>query len=238
MTGSAEAEAARIAVVARLEAFLDLLAQKSSLRGLRETARLNREVEIALPSIRRILNSAELGLGDFRAGGLNGTTETRRAVHIGVGILRERADVEVELEAAGWSGRPERSLHPLVWDSARAQWNLGNFGSAIADAWRAANSHIQARVGCLDLADDELVKVTLSPELKDRPVLHFPGPRELPEWRSRQRGLHLTTMGFVAGCRNTAVHHPESIDGTEGGLTPATLSLVLHWLDQTVRVDP
>lgn len=236
--GKSAAASAQEALVRRLETFAQLLNEKLQLRNLRPSVSrpITEQVDQQLPGVRHILNTVEPGLGDFKYGGFSGSTEAAQAVRIGLGILRDRRAIEIELRASGISDVPSLRLHSRVWDSSRSLWQLGRRAEALAAAWKAVNAHIQERIGRRDLSDTRLVQVAFGLEPKGT-KLHLPGDPDTETWRSRQLGLLHLAQACVFGSRNPIAHTAEiEMDHREAVEHLAMLSCLCRWIDETTEV--
>ena len=229
------AASAQEALVRRLETFVQLLNEKVQFRNLRPTLSrpLTEQLDQQLPGVRHILNTIEPALGDFKYGGLTGSTAAAQAARVGIGILRNHGAIEAELRASGVSDAPSLQLHRRVWESSRSFWQLGRRAEALAAAWKAINAHIQERVGRRDLSDTKLVQMAFGLESKG-PRLHLPGDRDTDTWRSRQLGLLHLAQACISGIRNPIAHTPDiEVDYPEGVEHLAMLSCLCRWIDQT-----
>lgn len=227
----------------RLEAFREVCEQyaqadSGSLQWSRAHEQLTSAATQQMPTVRKILNSLQSGLGDQVRGPsqLTGMTESLRGVQQGLGILDDRDEWAVRLAPDTPTILADR-LHPHVWTAASALWDTGQYRVAVQQACVSLSAHIAAKAGS-SLTERDLVADVFSPNepREGSRRLHFPGERT-KTWRSRQEGLHLMAQGVFAGIRNVSTHSPEEWTEQQALELLAALSVVARWTDETVATD-
>jgi hypothetical protein len=159
------------------------------------------------PTIKQILKMLDPVLADFHLGTMTGERTAKAQAQRGLGILADRDEWRVRL-APDAPTLPADQLHPWVWDAAHTFWESQHFRAAVQTASASINDHLQQKIGRRDVADDQLIQQTFSPEppAPGRPRLRIPGDRDNPTVQSTQRG----SLQFGLGCfwliRNPATH--------------------------------
>ncbi len=191
---------------------------------------LYREMMRLEPTAKRILSELDSALTDFQVEASEYSART--AAVKGLGILEDQEEVEANLSAAG-PVLAATGLHPWVWDAASTFWDAGHHRQAVEQAARSVTAHTQAKVGRRDIADDDLMSqvFTSDPPKADAPRLRFPGDRDTPTWRSRQRGALAFAQGCYFGIRNPATHEHE-LDWPEQEALEylAAFSVLARWI--------
>lgn len=195
------------------------------------------EIHRAQPTVHKILNALESGLGDRLVPPevVGGSSTNLGIANQGIGILEDFEEVRTRLAPDSPSVSADR-FHVHAWAPAAALWDTGNFRVAVSQSATAISEHLAARVAS-DLRERELVQQVFSPSAprEGTPRLHFPGEQNAT-WRSRQDGLHLVAQGAFAGIRNVAVHTSDEWPEWIALERLAVLSTVARWADETVVV--
>jgi hypothetical protein len=200
-----------------------------------EHQRITDEAIPQMPTVRRILNTLEPGLGDQikQPQHIGGMSHSLRAVQEGLGILDDWDEWAVRLTPEAPSLVVDQ-FHHHVWRPASALWDTGQFRVAVQQACVSLSAHIAVKAGS-SLTERALVSDVFSPN-SPRPGqtrLHLPGDKTTATWRNRQDGLHLIAQGAFAGIRNVATHTPDEWSEQIALEHLAVLSLVAHWADET-----
>lgn len=198
-----------------------------------ECRRVDTSAQLLQPTVKRILARLDPELAkDFRGLGYSSGRPDRRVRH-GLGLLKDREDLERRLAPDAPSLIADR-LHPVVWAAAAPVWSTALYRVAVGQAAVALSAHLKARVGS-HLSDRELVSQVFSPDepRRDQVRLHVLGDRKDKSWRSRQEGLHLVAQGAFAGIRNPAAHDEAEWSEQEALEHLAVLSVVARWADDT-----
>jgi hypothetical protein len=197
-----------------------------------ECRRVDREAQLLQPTVERILGRLDPELQkDFP--GLGHTSgDPDRRVRQGLGLLKDREDLERRLAPDAPSLVADR-LHPIVWAAAAPVWSTALYRVAVGQAAVAISARLKARVGS-HLSDRELVSQVFSPDepRPDQARLHLVGNKRDKGWRSRQDGLHLLAQGAFAGIRNPAAHEEIEWSEQEALEHLAVLSVVARWADE------
>lgn len=129
------------------------------------------------------------------------------------------------------------ALHPIIWQAAQSQWNLGFPHEAVVAATKAVNSYLQKRLNRYDLSDKKLVQEAFSDKAPEpgKPRLRFDSITQDEARESMRQGA----MNFGAGCfsaiRNPLSHLPNEdieIDEQTALEQLAAFSLLARWIDQ------
>lgn len=211
-------------------------------RSLVEASKLrqNREAQdsakLQAPLVRRILDSLEPDLGNFKIGGMSGWTTAREATIHGLGLVAARR------EGDEWF-QPDSpvvelaSLHALVWKPASTYWSMRDRPRAVEAAYRALQAQIQHLIGRTDLDGTALYEQAFSPNPKDGSIrLWLTGPRNTETWKSRQQGLMRLGQAAALGIRNVLAHTEKELTPIEAIENLATLSLLARWVSETTPV--
>ena len=104
------------------------------------------------------------------------------------------------------------AMHPIVWDAAKAQWQLDNHAEAVGAVARAVNSMLAKRLGRRDVSESDLVRqaFTDKPPESGKPRLRFPEIEDKQTRQSVQRGVMEFGAGCFAAIRNPLAHLPDS----------------------------
>lgn len=199
------------------------------------------QVEDQVATVRRIVEALDPSLlnDEFGVDELyGGMTATIATVRQALGLLRDKADLEVKLAPTGPT-LAATGLHPWIWGAANQFWDAGHIEVAVEQAAKSLNARIQQRSG-LKMADRELAAEVFSAKESAKTVrLWLPGDRATDTWRSRQDGLHHLAMGAFAGIRNVLAHSESAGWSSQEALEYlAVLSAVARWVDETEPVLP
>ncbi len=160
-------------------------------------------------------------------------------------IARFDSQAEVAEKLAGFDASPSitaAGMHPLVWEAARSQWNLGNHAEAVDAVARAVNSMLQRKVGRRDVSESDLLAQAFS---KNEPAAGKPRLRFLDEptddtAESKRQGV----MEFGRGCfsviRNPLAHLADDeidLDEQTALESLAAFSLLARWIEQSTLED-
>lgn len=228
-------------MIDKLNEFVDLVERGTKLGNpwKPEQRELTRKMEESDPNIRKILNHVRPGLGDYKRTSFSGWINAKKAAQQGVGILREQDELDRILQPDTPS-IPAGQLHHWVWSAAQSFWESEHYSSAVEQAWKSINAHLQSKTGRRDLSDDDLVNQTLSEKdpKTPQPRLRVPGDKSTQTWSSRQRGLHTLGQACVAGIRNVVAHEADlDLDPQIALELLATLSTLARWIDEADVVD-
>lgn len=170
---------------------------------------------------------------------MTGTSNSRRAIQFGLGILSDQDSWQMNLAPDAPSLVADR-FHPHVWAAAAPLWGTGMYRVAVGNAAASLSAHIATKAGSHLLTDRELVTQVFAtaPPSSGQVRLHLPGDTAGRTWRSRQEGLHLLAQGAFAGIRNVAAHTDEEWTEQVGLEHLAVLSVVARWADETEVVTP
>ncbi|WP_336649690.1 TIGR02391 family protein [Kocuria rosea] len=130
-----------------------------------------------------------------------------------------------------------QSLHPRVWDAARAFWNNGHRTTAVQIACTALNEWIQDLVSRKDISDSDLMAQAFSssPPKPGAPRLRWPGdPDKDTTVRSMNDGIRQYAVGCFKAIRNTSTHTMEEMDEMEALTKLTSISLLATWIDDCV----
>lgn len=215
----------------------DVLYRQAGYEYSDECRRVDKAAQLLQPAVERILGRLDPELKkDFVGLGYTSGDPDRR-VRQGLGLLKDREDLERRLAPDAPSLIADR-LHAVVWAAAAPVWSTALYRVAVGQAAVALSAHLKVRVGS-HLSDRELVSQVFSPEepRPDQPRLHVAGNKKDKGWRSRQEGLHLVAQGAFAGIRNPAAHEEVEWSEQEALEHLAVLSVVARWADdaQIVR---
>jgi uncharacterized protein (TIGR02391 family) len=200
---------------------------------LRQNRAAQESVKLQAPLARRILDSLEPDLGNFKIGGMSGWTPAREATLHGLGLVAARR------EGDEWF-RPDSpildlgSLHDLVWNPASTYWNMQDRPRAVEAAYRAVQAQIQHLIGRTDLDGTALYEQAFSPNPREGSIrLWLNGNRSTETWKSRQQGLMRLGQSAALGIRNVLAHTEKELTPLEAIENLATLSLLARWVDDT-----
>ncbi len=203
----------------------------------RQNRRAQETAKRQAPLAKRILNSLEPDLGNFKIGGMSGWTTARDITIHGLGLIAALR------EGDEWF-RPDSptlelaNLHELVWKPASTYWNMQDRERAVEAAYRAIQAQIQVSIGRADIDGTPLFEQAFSPNAKEGTVrLWLGGPRETDTWKSRQLGLMRLGQATALGIRNVLEHSDRELTPVEAMETLATLSLLVRWLEETTPVE-
>ncbi|WP_406197942.1 TIGR02391 family protein [Streptomyces sp. NBC_01017] len=99
------------------------------------------------------------------------------------------------------------SMHPWVWDGARALWGSGHLREAVTAAARKVNAEAQNKIGRRDVGETKLFQRVFS---LDAPKADQPRLRLLEDDGSDTfRSVHRGAMAFAEGCY-AAIRNPNS----------------------------
>lgn len=129
------------------------------------------------------------------------------------------------------------SLHPLIWEAAKAQWNTGHRHEGVLAAAKAVNSLLQAKISRRDVSEGDLVRQAFSnkdPE-PGKPRLRFGSIADDQTRESMRQGVSDFGAGCFAAIRNPIGHRPnEEVElGEQTALERlAALSLLARWIEE------
>lgn len=154
----------------------------------------------------------------------------------------QRADVvllrDAEIRERLGDDAPQLSastMHPWVWDGARALWRSGHFREAVTAAARKVNAETQNKVGRRDASETALFQSVFS---KDAPKPGQPRLRLMADdgsdtFRSVHRGAAAFAEGCFAGIRNPNSHEDGLPELPEHQALEqlAAFSVLARWVD-------
>ncbi|MFD5106328.1 TIGR02391 family protein [Streptomyces cinereoruber] len=149
--------------------------------------------------------------------------------------IRERlGDDAPQLSAA--------TMHPWVWQGARALWQSGHFREAVTAAARKVNAETQNKVGRRDLSETKLFQnaFSLTPPKDGEHRLRLMEDDGGDTFRSIHRGAMAFAEGCYAGIRNPNSHEdglPE-LPEHEALEQLAALSVLARWVDNAEVAQP
>lgn len=189
------------------------------------------------PLARRLLNSLETDLGNFKIGGMGGGWTAAREVTIhGLGLIAALREGDEWFRPAT-PALDLANLHELVWKPASTYWNMQDRPRAIEAAYRAIQAQIQHLLARTDVDGTVLFEQAFSPLPKEGFTrLWRSGPRDTDTWKSRQQGLMKLGQAVAMGVRNVLAHSEAELTPVEAMETLATLSLLARWIDDTTPV--
>ncbi|MCX5501077.1 TIGR02391 family protein [Streptomyces sp. NBC_00053] len=182
----------------------------------------------------RVLPRWRTEVPDDRNKRVNRWCQHREAVQRADTMLQRQAEIRERLG----DDAPQLSaatLHPWVWDGARALWRSGHFREAVTAAARKVNAEAQNKVGRRDVSETALFKNVFS---KDAPKDGQPRLRLMADDDSDTfYSIHRGAMSFAEGCF-AAIRNPNS---HEDGLPElpenealeqlAAFSVLARWVD-------
>ncbi|MFD3431354.1 TIGR02391 family protein [Nocardia fluminea] len=171
-----------------------------------------------------------------------GDDEPEQDVRDAVRRLIVRLDYQNELieRLGGTDTEPQisaRSLHPLVWKAATAQWSTGHRHEAVLAAAKAVNSLLQKKTGRRDVSEGDLVKQAFSsnPPEQGKPRLRY----DRISNEQTAKSMRIGVMDFGAGCfgaiRNPIGHLPNDeveLDEQSALERLCALSLLTRWIEE------
>jgi len=155
-------------------------------------------------------------------------------------IARLDTRAEVDEMLAAFDSSPSISaagMHPLVWEAAKSQWNLGNHAEAVDAVARAVNSMLQRKLERRDLSEGKLFEQALAKAdaAPGKARLRYLAEPTLSTAESKRQGV----MDFGKGCfsviRNPLAHLPDDeidVDEQAALESLAAFSLLARWIDQ------
>jgi hypothetical protein len=134
------------------------------------------------------------------------------------------------------------SMHPWVWDGARALWGSGHFREAVTAAARQVNAETQNKVGRRDVSETKLFQnvFSLSEPKQGEPRLRLMKDDGSDTFRSVHRGAMAFAEGCYAAIRNPNSHEvnlPELAEN-EALEQLAAFSVLARWVDTADVVQP
>jgi uncharacterized protein (TIGR02391 family) len=127
------------------------------------------------------------------------------------------------------------SLHPWVWDGARAMWQSGFYGQAVVHAAKKVNAETQNKLGRRDVGEAELFNQAFStdPPKIGKPRLRIRPDEGSPTFGSVHRGARALAEGCYAAMRNPLSHETaeEELPEAEALEQLATFSVLARWVD-------
>ncbi|WP_165914899.1 TIGR02391 family protein [Nocardia alba] len=171
-----------------------------------------------------------------------GADEPEQEVRDAVRRLIVRLDYQNELieRLGGTDTEPQisaRSLHPLVWKAATAQWSTGHRHEAVLAAAKAVNSLLQKKTRRRDCSEGELIKQAFShnPPEQGKPRLRY----DRISNEQTAKSMRIGVMDFGAGCfgaiRNPIGHLPNDeveLDEQSALERLCALSLLARWIEE------
>ncbi|MFD9871585.1 TIGR02391 family protein [Streptomyces niveus] len=130
------------------------------------------------------------------------------------------------------------SMHPWVWDGARALWQSGHFREAVTAAARKVNAETQNKVGRRDASEGALFQNLFSkdPAKAGQPRLRLMADDGGDTFRSIHRGAAAFAEGCYAGIRNPNSHEDGLAELPEHEALEqlAAFSVLARWVDSAV----
>ncbi|GGK23504.1 hypothetical protein GCM10011583_64300 [Streptomyces camponoticapitis] len=130
------------------------------------------------------------------------------------------------------------SMHPWVWDGARALWQSGHFREAVTAAARKVNAETQNKVGRRDVSETALFQNLFSkdPAKAGQPRLRLMTDDGSDTFRSIHRGAAAFAEGCYAGIRNPNSHEDGLAELPEHEALEqlAAFSVLARWVDSAV----
>lgn len=128
-------------------------------------------------------------------------------------------------------------MHPVVWDAAKAQWNLDQHGEAIYAVARAINSMLQKKLERRDVSEGDLIKQAFSDKAPEpgKARLRYPDIGDDQTSESMRQGVLQFGAGCFAAIRNPLAHRPhDELELTEAEALEslAAFSLLARWIDR------
>ncbi|MGW7295397.1 TIGR02391 family protein [Streptomyces xiamenensis] len=142
--------------------------------------------------------------------------------------IRERlGEVAPDLSAA--------TMHPWVWEGARALWQSGHYREAVSAAARKVNAETQNKVGFRGVSETRLFQrvFSLEPAKPDMSRLRLMADDGGDTYRNVHRGAMAFAEGCYAGIRNPNSHEdglPE-LPEHEALEQLAAFSVLARWVD-------
>lgn len=132
-----------------------------------------------------------------------------------------------------------QSLHPRVWEAAKAFWHNGHRTTAVQTACTAINEWVQDRVGRKDISDGVLMEQVFSsnPPKAGAPRLRWPGDARDTTVRSMNDGIRQYAAGCFRAIRNPSTHTTEEMSELEALTKLTSISLLATWIDECVVED-
>ncbi|MFE5514158.1 TIGR02391 family protein [Streptomyces sp. NPDC056529] len=132
------------------------------------------------------------------------------------------------------------TMHPWVWNGARALWQSGHFREAVTAAARQVNAETQNKVGRRDLSETKLFQnaFSQSPARENEPRLRLMEDDGGDTFRSVHRGAMAFAEGCYAGIRNPNSHEvsPAELPEHEALEQLAAFSVLARWVDTATVV--
>ncbi|MFJ7629818.1 TIGR02391 family protein [Streptomyces sp. NPDC097595] len=149
--------------------------------------------------------------------------------------IRERLGDDAPQLSAG-------TMHPWVWDGARALWRSRHLREAVTAAARQVNAETQNKVGRRDLSETKLFQnaFSLSEPKPGEPRLRLMEDDGSDTFRSIHRGAMAFAEGCYAGIRNPNSHEvnlPE-LPEHEALEQLAAFSVLARWVDKAEVAQP
>ncbi|MGA5364233.1 TIGR02391 family protein [Streptomyces purpurascens] len=127
------------------------------------------------------------------------------------------------------------SMHPWVWDGARALWQSGHLREAVTAAARKVNAETQNKIGRRDLSEAKLFQNAFSQSLPKagEPRLRLMEDDGGDTFRSVHRGAMAFAEGCYAGIRNPNSHEDglSELPEHEALEQLAAFSVLARWVD-------
>jgi len=180
-----------------LTEYLRLLAEIAGFRlgTSPEYKRINRELMMRGPGVRRILNELQPDLGNYSRKLIHECNAARAACNEGLGILRYDSEINLMLIPDSPTLRTDR-LHHQVWSAARTLWATDHYRLAVQQAAEAVNALMQSRAGRRNVSNTTLAKdcFNIKAPAPGVPRLRMQGDRSTETWKSVQEGTMFLGM--------------------------------------------
>lgn len=129
------------------------------------------------------------------------------------------------------------SLHSLIWEAAKAQWNTGHRHEGVLAAAKAVNSLLQAKLARRDVSEGDLIRQAFSSKDPEpgKPRLRFTRIQDDRTRDSMRQGVSDFGAGCFAAIRNPIGHRPnEELEMDEQSALErlAALSLLARWIEE------
>ncbi|MFI6893697.1 TIGR02391 family protein [Streptomyces sp. NPDC050256] len=183
----------------------------------------------------RVLPRWRTEVSDDRNKRVNRWCQHREAVQRADVALRREAEIRERLG----DNAPlisAATMHPWVWEGARALWQSGHFREAVTAAARKVNAEAQNKLARRDLSETKLFQIAFSqtPAKPGESRLRVGEDDGGDTFRSVNRGAMAFAEGCFAGIRNPNSHEdglPE-LPEHEALEQLAAFSILARWVDR------
>ncbi|MFI6634284.1 TIGR02391 family protein [Nonomuraea fuscirosea] len=126
------------------------------------------------------------------------------------------------------------SLHPWIWDAAKALWQVGHYRSAVGQAAIVLNAETQNKIGRRDVSEKDLFRqaFTLKAPEQGKARLRLMQDDGSPTYTSIHEGAAAFAEGCYRAIRNPTAHVPQTELAEHEALEQlAAFSVLARWVD-------